>query len=38
MRLLMNNSIRLLVLAVVINLGGWGLLLAAGYGIWALIG
>lgn len=34
----MNSSIRLLMLAVVINLGGWGLLFAAGYGIWALVG
>lgn len=33
----MNSSIRLLMLAVVINLSGWGLLCAAGYGIWALI-
>ncbi len=34
----MNSSLKLLMLAVVINLGGWGLLLAAGYGIWAWIG
>ncbi len=34
----MRNSIKLLVLAVMINLGGWGLVLVAGYGIGALAG
>lgn len=29
----MRNPIKLLMLAVIINLGGWSLLLAAGYGI-----
>jgi len=34
----MRSSIKLLVLAVMINLGGWGLLLVAGYGIGTLAG
>ena len=34
----MRNSIKLLVLAVMINLGGWGLVLIAGYGIGTLAG
>ncbi|BBR59248.1 hypothetical protein WP7S18C02_19980 [Klebsiella sp. WP7-S18-CRE-02] len=34
----MRNSIKLLMLAVMINLCGWGLLLAAGYGIGSLTG
>lgn len=34
----MRNPIKLLVLVLVINLGGWSLVLAAGYGIWALMG
>ncbi len=33
----MRNPIKLLMLAVIINLGGWSLLLAAGYGIWSLV-
>lgn len=34
----MRNSIKLLALAVIINLGGWGLLFVAGYGVGALAG
>ena len=34
----MRNSIKLLVLAVMIKLGGWGLVLVAGYGIGTLAG
>ncbi len=33
----MRNPIKLLMLAVIINLGGWSLLFAAGYGIWSLV-
>ncbi len=34
----MRNAFKLLVMVVVINLCGWGLLLVAGYGIGTLAG
>ncbi|BBQ83524.1 hypothetical protein WP3W18E02_20530 [Klebsiella sp. WP3-W18-ESBL-02] len=34
----MRNSVKVLLLAVVINLAGWGLLLVTGYGIGTMTG
>ncbi len=34
----MRNPIKLLMLALIINLSGWSLLFAVGYGIWSLVG
>lgn len=33
----MRNPIKLLMLALAINLGGWSLVLAVGYGIWSFV-